>query len=491
MGLMRFIISPPDRITEEMAQQAYLCGMDRVRWKAWVRWQAGELVIQRTVVESGNLHIPWVVEGYGLLTLSTATLRERPEPYLLPLELARGKIGQVRNQLSEWQMLGLVAPEAVEEKIRAAIRTFGDAVVAPQGGPASVALAEEALRLAVDAATMLAAVFCEQALAVRRRGTGKLTTLLGADLGVSPLDDYAAGQFLQTFNAAIVPMVWREIEAREGKFCWDVYDQQIAWCRANGLTVCAGPILEFDQRCIPDWLYLCDSDFDSLFSFSSEFVAAAVERYRGKVDVWISAGRVNTAEALSLTEEEKVKLTARAIKLTRALDSAAEVTISFDQPWGEYLARQGNDFPPLHFADALLRAELGLTGLALEINVGYCPGGTLPRDPLEFSRQIDFWSLLGVPLYLSVAVPSSSQPDPLAQRRTVASGGTWTPADQQAWTSRYLPLFLAKPSVRGVLWSQLRDSEPHSLPHGGLFDLRRHPKPALRQLASIRQAHLK
>lgn len=491
MGLMRFTITPPDRITEEMAQQAYLCGLDRVPWKAWLQWRPGELVIQRTTAESGNLHLPWAVEGHGLLAISTATLRERAEPYALPLELARGKIGQIRNQLAEWQMAGLATPAEVDEKIRAAVRTFGEAVGASRDVAASAALAEKALRLAIDAATMLAGVFCEQALAIRRRASGKLSSFLGADLGVSPLDDYTAGQFLQTFNAAVVPMLWREIEGREGKFCWDVYDQQVAWCRANGLTVFAGPVLEFDRRCIPDWLYLCDNDFESLLAFSSEFVGAVVERYRGKVDVWIAAGRVNTAEAMSLTEEERVKLTARAIELTRALDSDAELVISFDQPWAEYLARQGNDFPPLHFADALLRAELGLTGVVLEINMGYSPGGTLPRDPLEVSRHIDFWSMLGVPLYVAVAVPSSSQPDPLAQRRTVTSSGTWTPADQQAWANRYLSLLLAKANVRGVLWNQLRDCEPHGFPHGGLFDLRRHPKPALRQLASLRQAHLK
>ncbi len=491
MGLMRLIISPPDRITEEMAQQTYLCGLDRVPWTGWVRWEPGELTIQRTVSESGNLHIPWVVEGHGLVTLSTATLRERPEPYRLPLELARGKIGQVRNQLAEWQMLGLVVPETVDQTIRAAIRTFGDAVVAEQGSAASVAMAEKALCLALDAAIPLAAAFSAQALAIRRRTSGKLNALLGADLGVTLLDDYAAGQYLQTFNAATVPMVWRDIEAREGQFSWDIYDEQIAWCRANGMTVCAGPLLEFDQRCVPDWVYLSEGDFDSLFACASEFVVAAVSRYRGKVDTWISAGRVNTGEAFSLTEEERVRLTARAIELTRALDAQADVIISFDQPWAEYLGRQANDFPPLHFADALLRAELGLTGLALEINVGYSPGGTLPRDPLEFSRQIDFWSLLGVPLYLIITVPSSSQPDPLAQRRAGTLGEVWTPAAQQTWVNRYLPLFLAKPNVRGVLWSQLRDSEPHSFPHGGLFDLRRHPKPALRQLASIRQAYLR
>ena len=155
------------------------------------------------------------------------------------------------------------------------------------------------------------------------------------------------------------------------------------------------------------------------------------------------------------------------------------------------MGRQGNDFPPLHFADALIRADLGLTALGLEINLGFSPGGTLPRDPLEFNRQIDFWSLLGVPLYLMIAVPSDSAGDPMAQRRTTTLAETWTPASQQAWVSRYVPLLLAKPNVQGVLWSQLRDSQPHSFPHAGLFDLRRHPKPALRQLASLRQAHLK
>ncbi len=491
MGLMRLTISPPDRITEEMARQAYLCGLDRVPRRGWNRWMPGELVIQRAVSESGNLHIPWPVEGHGLFTISTATLRERPEPYLLPLELARGKIGQLRNQLAEWEMLGLVVPDSVRDLLRAAIRSLGDAAVTDQQSAASAAAAEKALRLAMDASVEVASAFAEQAVAIRRRATGKLNVLLGGDLGTTVLDDYVAGQYLQTFNAANVPMVWREIEVREGEFLWDIADEQIAWCTAHGLTVCAGPLVDLDPRSIPDWVPSSGNRFENLYNAASEFIAAAVTRYRGKVDTWLAAGRVNTGEAFSLSEEDRVRLTARAVELTRALDAQAAVVVSFDQPWAEYLARHGDDFPPLHFADALLRADLGLTGLALEVNVGYSPGGTLPRDPLEFSRQIDFWSLLGVPLHLMVAVPSSCQPDPLAQRLAGTLGETWTATGQQSWVGRYLPLFLAKPIVRGVFWSQLRDFEPHRFPHGGLFDLRRHPKPALRLLASIRQAHLR
>jgi hypothetical protein len=68
---------------------------------------------------------------------------------------------------------------------------------------------------------------------------------------------------------------------------------------------------------------------------------------------------------------------------------------------------------------------------------------------------------------------------------------SWTPAAQQAWAARFVPLALAKPSVQGVVWNQLHDSEPHDFPHGGLFDADRQAKPALRTLAAIRKTHLK
>jgi hypothetical protein len=305
------------------------------------------------------------------------------------------------------------------------------------------------------------------------------------------LDDYTSRQYVQTFNAACVPLVWREIQTSEGKLDWSVSDKQIEWCGANGLAVCAGPLLQFDDHSLPDWLYMCEGDFDSILDFASEFVEAAVRRYQGKVELWVCAGRINTADVLSLTEEEKVRLTARSIELVHSYAPDTPAVLSFDQPWGEYLTQRKNDLPPLHFADALVRAGLGVTGLMMEVNVGYSDAGTLLRDPLEFSRLLDYWSILGVPLYVALTVPSASSADLLAQRRTKLLEGDWTAKTQQAWVTQYLPLMLAKPFVSGIFWNQLRDFEPHDFPHGGLFDLRRHPKPALRQLASLRQAHLR
>ena len=114
---------------------------------------------------------------------------------------------------------------------------------------------------------------------------------------------------------------------------------------------------------------------------------------------------------------------ARTVELVRSLDPDTPALVSFDQPWAEYMRQRESDFPPLHFADALIRAGLGLAGLMLEINVGYSPGGTLPRHPLEFSRLLDAWSLLGLPLWLSLCAPSAYHEDPLAQAQDGAAAG--------------------------------------------------------------------
>ena len=141
------------------------------------------------------------------------------------------------------------------------------------------------------------------------------------------------------------------------------------------------------------------------------------------------------------------------------------------------MGRREVDFPPLHFADALVRAGLELQGLVLEVNLGYGPGCTLPRRPLEFSRQLDYWSMLGLPLYVAITAPSDVGDDPLAGRRGPLPAGSWTPQSQQVWIARHVPLILAKPAVQGIIWNQFRDAVPHEFPHGGLLDEHGRAKP--------------
>ncbi len=490
MGMMRFRVFPAERNTEQLARQAYLAGIDRTSWPVRTAVEGDTLVLHRSVSDSANLHAPWPVEGHGELTLSTGSLIERTEPYLLPLELARGTIVQVRNQLSEWQLIGLAVPKAVGGKLATAIERLSHAVVEQSDPAVSARYSDESLRAALDAANLLAAAYTEQMFAARRRNGPMQVGLLGAELGTELLDNYTSRQFLTTFNAAEVPICWRETESTEGRFSWTTNDRQIEWCRQHGLKVVAGPLLLLDHRDLPDWLYLFEDDFENVLDFVSTLVRATVERYRGQVDYWICAGRVNS-DVLAMSEQERLRLVARTVELTRELDPDTPALVSFDQPWAEYMRERHVDFPPFHFADTLVRADIGLSGLVMEMNLGYFPGGTMPRHILEFNRQLDAWSELGLPLWLSLCAPSAYHDDPLAVRKVAPRPGGWTPAAQQSLAARLIPFALARQSVQGVLWNQLLDSRPHDFPHGGLFDDRRQAKPALRTLAAIRRKYLR
>jgi hypothetical protein len=494
MGLMRFRVVPTQRITEEMIQQAYLSGIERTCWPVRTSVEEGVLVLQRATSDSASLSVPWAVEGlrhgYGSMTLSTGSLMEQSEPYLLPLELARGTIAQVRNQLSDWQVIGLATPPIVTTKLAEAVAQLSWAAVSQSDPAVSAEHAEASLHAALGAADLLVAAYVEQSRIARRRGGGKIADLLGADLGTTLLDNFTARQFLRCFNAAEVPVCWRDTETTEGNFSWNITDSQIQWCRTHGLKVFAGPLLTLDAHALPDWLYLFADDFEGLMECVTSFVREAVERYRGQVDYWICAGRISAPESLTLSEHERMQLVAQTFELVRSLDPHTPVLLSFDQPWAEYLRHQESDFPPFHFADALIRAGLDLAGLMLDINVGYAQGGAFPRHPLELNRQLDLWSLFGLPLWLSFSAPSSSGEDPLAHHQTSLTSSDWTPETQQTWAARNVPLCLAKPMVQGVFWNQFRDSQPHDFPHGGLFDDQNQAKPSLRTLAAIRRAYM-
>ena len=493
-GSLRLIVPPAAHFTPQLAEQAYMSGPDQIPWPCRTRLQNGELIIERNVADSGKFHIPWPVEGHGRFMLSTATLMQRDRPYQLAVELARGKVNQVRNQIADWQSIGLVVPGKVESAMHKALEALSHAVTSQRDAGRAAGLAQKAIVLALDAADLLVASYTDQSLAARHRSGQKLRTLLAANLGRHPLEMPLAAYYFKAFNAAQVPIAWRTVEATESVCQWDLSDQQIAACRANELTVCAGPLLRIDAGGLPDWLYLWEGDFNSILSFVTEFVEKAVTRYRGQVDLWQCAARVNVGEGLALTEEQRLRLTARAIEVTHELDPETPMVVRFDQPWAEYMGRTAPDFSPLHFADALIRSGLKLAAVGIEINMGYQPSGSYPRDRLEFSRLLDLWSYLGLPLHVTLAVPGGEANEPttrggLAPMAHAMPGG-WSPENQAAWIKHYVPLLISKPSVHGVFWNQLTDGDSEELPFGGLFDAAGNPKPGLTALVGLRRKHL-
>jgi len=475
-------------------ERAYMAGMEGVPWRSRNRYENGVLTVSRAVSDSGNLYIPWNVQDRGELVLSSASLMEQDAPYHLPVELARGTLNRLRNQVNSWQVAGLETTQALSDIIETAMSHFV-AAATRQNTNATEAdqLAQLSIETALEAIDMVADEYSQQVLKIRHQQAPKLATLIGCNTETKSFSDLETSQFLDSFNLASVPFGWREIEPNAGERDWLAIDQQIQWCRSHGVKVCGGPLLRIDERHLPDWIYLWEDDFDAMQAYFMGQIEAAVKRYSGSVHIWQCAAGLNLAGALPITEEQKLHLAVGAIETARREDRKAPLIVTFDQPWAEYLQNESLDLSPLHFADALIRADLGIAGIGLEINMGYWPHGTLLRDPLEFSQQIDRWAMLGLPLILFITIPSSSSADPNSRRSIrphLLPDDELNDQVQDQFVKRIAPLLIAKQSVHGIIWSQRSDANAHEFPHGGLFDTKGAPKPALETLKKLRQQHL-
>ena len=493
MGQFAFHVPRPDRLAPGAVERAYLASMDGIPWECKCLWDECILTIERDTRESGNLYFCWNVPGRGQVMLCSGSLMERERPYNLPVELARGTINRLRNQAATWLAAGMEMPDNFEELNSRAALVFASAAIGQEQPERAAERAEESIRISLEAADLLVQNYAEQVLAIRRREQPTLTTLLAGRLDGVP-QGAAADAFLAAFNTAVLVPNWPEMGSSSGDCKWDDLDRQVQWCRDHGLRICMGPLIQFDRGSLPDWLYLWEGEYEEICESVFTFAQGVVRRYAGKVHLWNCAARMNVPGAMDLSEEQRLKLTVDMLELTRSLDSRTPAIVSFDQPWAEYIAAEDQELTPLHFADTLARSDLGMAGVGIEMNLGYTPHGTLPRDLLEISRQVDRWSQLGLPLVIFVTSPSSEAKDPLARSTarplpSLIAGGL-SPQAQAKLIAQLIPLLIARQPVQAVVWNQWRDDLSHDFPHGGLYDTMGQPKPGLKKLVEIRREYL-
>jgi len=177
-----------------------------------------------------------------------------------------------------------------------------------------------------------------------------------------------------------------------------------------------------------------------------------------------------------LGEDDFLWLTARLVEAARQVDPKLELIVGIAQPWGEYMAVEDRTHSPFIFADTLIRSGLNLAAIDLELVFGISPRGSYCRDLLETSRMFDLYSLLGVPLRVTLGYPSGTGADPRADPELTIHAGHWrggiSPPVQAEWAAAFAALALCKPSVRAVNWVQWT-------------------KPALEQLRILREKNLR
>ncbi|HLJ10724.1 MAG TPA: endo-1,4-beta-xylanase [Planctomycetaceae bacterium] len=494
MGVMRFVVHPAELFADwPEVYRAYISGVDQAAWPTRIEVVGNQILCRRQNSDSGKLNIAWPVPGFGRPVLATASLPEREDIYVLAVELARGKIVQIRNQLAAWQSAGMAIPEAFVPLHREAHQLLARSVAARDDPARASAVAQEAILKECQAAEILTNSYVSQRLDVRHRQYPQLPTVLGCSLGDSLLGPHQKRQFLEAFNGAAIPAQWRYIEPEEGVYRWATYDAQVEWAIENNLLLRGGPLVDLSPNGLPKWLSQWEHDYWNLQSFVCDFIETVMSRYLGRIRIWEVAARPNAGGALTLTEENRLTLVAKILEVARQVDQEGQFLIRIDQPWGEYQARGQHKLSPMHFADALIRAGMELSAINLEIGIGYSPLGSPSRDLVDFSRMIDQWSALGLPLQVTLAFPSGTEPDANQTTDLEVDARSWKQTvnerAQAEWIDEYIPLLLAKPAVLAVFWNHLSDAQPHRFPHAGLVRPDGSAKPSLERFVSLRELH--
>ncbi len=443
MGSIHFLI--PRDLSAVAADCTYMVGTDGVPWESHVRILDDRLTVTRATNESGRLVILWSVEGYGQMALATGTLMPVERPYHLPLELARGCLARLMDQLNTAEVRGFKLDDPLAKLLSQAILHFVKASLNQIDFEQAAREAQRSLEHSLH---------LTQQLGRNPQVTTPSNEPIRAGMGVwgAVVHEVAEVRHLDSVpesvpNVLVLQQSWRDLEVNPGEWTWTGMDDVLQRVDTSQFRVGCGPLVTFNRNELPDWLYLWCDDMDAIQSYYTTYIQQIIKRYAGEFRFWHCAAGTNVDEALGLTEEQRLRLTVSALESARRIDSRTPLLVSLKQPWGEYLGRTSMDLTPLQFADILVRGDLGLSAIGLHIEIDCNSQSTLPRDLLEFNRMIENWSILGLPLVVFLSVPNSPE-------------GNLENGLQMDYVKHLLQLFTSKSAIHGVVWDPLVDVQP-------------------------------
>jgi hypothetical protein len=458
MGSMNFHVpgTLPAGGAFALERAQFVGGYDRSPFPTRVDHRTGLLALTKAQNESCSVSAPWPLAGLGFPVSTTATLREKAEPYHLLVELARGKLNQLRNAVAELKMQGLEPSADVQRESLAAVRLLAAAALqdAPGAGDAD---ATAALVHCYAGSQALLRQFTATAIELRTQNNHRIPMRWSCRIASVPSPAQSAA-FVAAFSNAVLVPDWAALEVASTKYDWAKLDDLVDWAHANGFQPTIGPLIDFGEP-LPAWLDGWEGELPSLSAFFCDFVESIVHRYGSKIKNWILCSGFNHTSRYSVSEDDRLRLVGRLLELARTLDPEAKWTIGLAQPWGDYLGGGDHTYSPLVFADTLLRSGLPIGGFELEIFAGDDDRASLLRDGLDSVRLLDLFGLLGIPIDVVARHPGRSRtPTPTDFARL---SKCWKARDdeesQAAWGDWVSSLALCYAHIRSFAWGEWAD----------------------------------
>jgi hypothetical protein len=481
----RFLFYPtPGHPRSPDLHGAYLVGAENVPVRGELRCEKHEVRCLPRTQDPVGLSLLWPVAGFGTLQLQTTRLPPREKPYNLHVELARHQLMRLTVKREEWGLFDYGGMDEITAQIDQSRDRFIRALQLIEKPESAVKYADESLAVGLWAAEGMARFHAAVFLGRRQQTGGFGRPFLAAALP----DAHPPGPWPQplagVFDTAVVPLIWRSIQPTEQGPNWDGVDACVQAASAAKLALRGGPLLTFGVRSVPDWMYIWENDFESIYEAAREHVERTVQRYAKHIHAWVVASGLQADNVFGFSFEQTMELTRMAATVTKQIAPRSQVLIDLCQPWGEYYARHPQTVPPLLYADMAVQGGIPFDGFGVQFLVGLDAEGFHVRDPFQLSALLDRLANLGKPLHLTaLGAPSR----PVAEAAAAGEWhGPWSEATQADWLEMLCEIALSKPYVDSVCIQPVVDTVDGVIPHGGILHADLTPKPSFERLRNLR-----
>ena len=472
---------------------AYAVGTDDVPLRAEIGFRDGVITCKKRAAGPAGLALLWEVPEVGTIMLETIRVPEREKPYVLQVELARARLMRINHKLEDWGLLDYAGVEDIAARIDQGRATLIKALQADTPG-AAAALGNEALSIAVQASEQLTQYHAEVFLGRRRQSGGFGRRVFGCLAPLETPTDIIRKHLSGAVDFVTMPVVWREVEPSEQTFNWKPLDAWVEALSKREVPMKGSALLSFNEKHVPDWIYIWEHDFDTIRDLAFEHVRRVINRYGQYIQTWDVISGIHANNCFTFNFEQLMELTRMTAALTKQILPRSTAIIDLVAPWGEYYARNQRTIPPLLYADMAVQSGVNFDAFGLQLYFGPGVDGMFVRDMFQISSLLDLFAKLGKPLHITaVQVPSNSVVTPEgagAGEGQGTEGGLWrrpwSEETQSEWLHQFYAIALSKPFVETVSWHTLADHAGQTVPHGGLLRSDLTPKAAYNRLVETR-----
>jgi GH35 family endo-1,4-beta-xylanase len=457
------------------------------RGSKYISFKNGIIDCKTRAGEPAGLNLLWPVDKFGKVMLYTTRLPEREQPYILNVELARGKMMEIITKREDWaifEQTGHLDYEAQE------VQSLYIEMLENINSPAKASMiADKCLLKTLLFAEQLAGRHAEMFFAARLQNRGFARSSLGCRIDPSRIDEKGyLEEALELFAHVALPINWAKVEPTKGEYDFVELDHCMEILGKKRLLINAGPLLNFSPDTVPEWLLKGDYDFETIREASYDYVSKIVSRYAKYVHIWEVISGVNAYNHFRFSFDRILEITRTACLAAREADSRTIKMIDIACPWGEYYAYDPETIPPLVYLDMVTQAGMNYDAIGVQFVFGKDQTDMHVRDMMQISAMLDRFMQIPKPVHItSVAVPDGSG----ANEQDSVSGGVWhKPWDQtiQAkWIDEFCKIAFSKPFVNTVTFATLADNGDKTIAGAGLLTDDLKPKKAFATLEKLQQ----